>query len=119
MLSELIGPQPRDNTKDFVVRIPEHPWVAHLAAANTDLSWLTKGSGGLTIATGEVILGTPSRKTLLGRLPVGKGQIIYTGWSPAASIPHGRLPATVADERRFEDQMRIITNIAAQLYPKR
>lgn len=117
-LEEVLGPQPRDPAKDYAVRLPEHPWVAHLQEPGADVSWLDKPHGGLHLARGETIIGTSSGKAILARVPVGKGQLILTWWSPAASIPNGRDPkTTVADERRFDDQMRVITNIAAELYP--
>lgn len=117
-LAELFGFPRRDNTRDFGIRMPGHPWIAHLPTDEESLGWLTSAQGGLFMASGDVILGTPSRKALLGRLPVGKGQIIYTGISPANAMPNGRLPATVADEKRFADQVQILTNIVAELYPK-
>ena len=111
MLIELGGPQPRENAKEFAVLMPQHPWVAHLTEAGADHSWLAKGGSAIGLPKGDVLIGTATGKTLLGRVSVGKGQIIYVGWSIAASLPNGRVPPTVADERRFDDQMRVLTNI--------
>ena len=116
-LEEVLGPQPRDLSTDFAVRMRDHPWTAHLKEPGADVSWLEKQSGGLRIAAGESIVATASGKAILGRVPVGRGRIILTLWSPAASLPDGRDPqTTVADERRFDDQMRVITNIVAESY---
>jgi hypothetical protein len=113
MLIELVGPQSRGNSKEFSVLMPQHPWVAHLAQPDVDLSWLAKGGGAIGLPNGEILIGTPTGDALLGRVPVSKGQIVYVGWSIAASLPSGRVPPTVADERRFDDQMRVVTNIVA------
>ncbi len=111
MLIELGGPQPRENAKEFSVLMPQHPWIAHLAQPGADLAWLAKGGSAIGLPKGDVLIGTTTGKTLLGRVSVGKGQIIYAGWSIAGSLPNGRVPPTVADERRFDDQMRVLTNI--------
>ena len=119
MLADLFGQQWADSSKKFAVLRPEHPWIAHLTEAGADLSWLEKGGSLLGFKRGEAILGLKSGKAFLGRLPVGKGQIIYVGLAPAASLPNGRVPPTVAEEQRFETQMRIISNIVADVYPNK
>lgn len=93
---------------------PAHPWVAHLAAQEAELPWLAKG-GFMSLPKGEIVAGDKSGKCLLGQIAVGKGRIIYCGWSIAAALPSGRIPPTVADERSFDAQMRIISNIVLDL----
>lgn len=115
MFEELVGPQLRDNSKDYTIRQPKHPWVAHLAAPNTDLGFIAAGGNAPGWSKGEAILGTSSGRALLGDVRVGKGRIIYIGWSPAAALPHGRIPPKVADESRYEAQMKVITQIAAEI----
>jgi len=115
LLEELIGPQLRDSSKDFSIREPKHPWVAHLSEPNTDTGFITAGGSAPGWSKGQAILGTSSGKALLGDVKVGKGRIVYLGWSPAAAIPHGRIPPKVADEARYEAQMKVISNIAAAL----
>jgi hypothetical protein len=115
MLAEFAGTAKSDDSKAYSLLAPEHPWVAHLSRPGSDLSWLERGASPLNVQRGEVLLGTPSGRALLARVPVGKGQIVYVGWNIAASLPGGREPATLADERRYEEQMRIVANIAASL----
>ncbi|MCE9608060.1 MAG: hypothetical protein K8U03_24505 [Planctomycetia bacterium] len=115
LLEELIGPQLRDNSKDFSVRLPKHPWVEHLAEPSVDLGFVAAGGTAPGWSKGSAIIGTSSNRALLGRVPVGKGRMIYLGWSPAAALPSGRVPSTVADEARFEAQMKVMMNIAAEI----
>jgi len=119
LVEELVGPQSRDSSKDFSIRLPQHPWVAHLAAtkggSEVDTTFLAAAGGGPGWSKGETILGTSSGRALLGDAKVGKGRVVYLGWSPAAAIPHGRIPPMVADEARYEAQMQVITNIAGDV----
>ena len=116
VFEELIGEQPLNTSTEIVIKLAEHPWVKHLQLPGSDHAWLARGEVGPAFTNGEVILGTASKRTLLGRVSVGRGQIIYTGWSPAASLPHGRQASSVAAERLFEDQMRILLNIVETIY---
>ena len=115
LLEELVGPQLRDSSKDFSIREPKHPWVAHLSEPETDVGFVAAGGSAPGWSKGNAILGTSSGKALLGDVQVGKGRIVYLGWSPAAAIPHGRIPPKVADEARYEAQMKVVSNIAAEL----
>jgi hypothetical protein len=119
LVEELVGPQSRDNSKNFSILMPKHPWVAHLAAttagSEVDTTFITAAGGGPGWSKGDTILGTTSGRALLGDAKVGQGRVIYLGWSPAAAIPHGRIPPKVADEARYEAQMQVITNIAADV----
>lgn len=118
LLNEISGPPQRDGAKELAILLPQHRWVAHLAHTDTDLTLLAKGSGTMSLPKGEVLIGATAGQAILGRVQVGKGQIIYVGWSIAASLPHGRVPPTVADERRFDNQMQIITNIVTDVCPR-
>jgi len=42
---------------------------------------------------------------------VGRGQLVYLGWSPAASLPSGRLPSTLEQEALFEQQMEVLQRL--------
>jgi len=116
MLYDLTGGAVGDRSIEYLVKLPDHPWIKHLSA-NAAPDWLTKNMKPLSITRGEVVLGTANTNAALGRVPVGKGQIIYVGWSPAASLPNGRAKVTVADEDRFAEQMQVLTNIVESLYP--
>jgi hypothetical protein len=115
LVGEWLGSQPRDNGKGHSIRKADHPWLAHLKETGADTAWVESAVGGLNFAHGESLIANAGGKAILARTPVGKGQIIYVGWGPSNSLPNGRVPPKVADERRFSDQMQIITNIAQEL----
>jgi hypothetical protein len=117
-LNDTFGTQLKLNTRPIAIRKPEHPWIAHLAKAGADATWIEKASAGVTFsnAGSEVVIGSDLGKTVLGRIPVGKGQVIFSGFSPGSAVPNGREKSTVADERRFSDLMQIVTNIVGELY---
>ena len=92
--------------------------MKHLAAAK-ELPWLAeRRTSPLATSRGQVILGTTGGGAALYHLPVGQGALAYVGWSPAASIPHGRLKSTVEEEQAFEVQMQIVTNMIGDLLLK-
>ena len=105
-LEELVGTGKRE--KDAVLRLrqPDHPWLKHLPA-DKPLPWLAKGSP-LPTTKGESLIGSDSGLSLLHVAPLGKGRLIYLGWSPAVSLPNGRQPATVEQEADFEAQVAIL-----------
>jgi hypothetical protein len=117
-LAGLTGEGKREPGAQVSVQLPEHPWVKHLASAN-ELPWLSERKASpLATSRGQVILGTSNGTAALYHLPVGKGALVYVGWSPAASIPHGRLQSTVEMEEAFEEQMQIVTKIVGDLAGK-
>ena len=95
---------------------PEHPWVKHLDASQ-DIPWLGKAVSPLVVKQGDVLLGDSAGRTALVQIPVGRGRLIYCGWSPAADIPNGRTEVTISDEARFAEQMQVITNMVSELLP--
>lgn len=99
------------------LRAPEHPWLKHLDAAAPH-PWLdAKSPVALAATKGEALIASADHRSILHRVAVGQGQIIYVGWELAASMPHGRLPATVAQERGFEEQVGVLLGIHAGLFP--
>ena len=112
-LASLTGGNPKQTAVTMRIRQADHPWVKHLDA-KAEHPWLTsKNVAPLRIDQGNAIIGSADgSQALLYRLPVGKGQLIYVGWEIAESIPHGRLPSTPERERVFEDQIRILRNLA-------
>lgn len=99
---------------------PVHPWVRHLDPEGA-YPWLTwrpdPDTAPLRAGKGERVIASPGGTCLLYRVPVGKGQLIYTGWQVADSMPHGRLASTVAREKAFEEQVQILSNVVADVYP--
>jgi len=112
-LRELTGDTPRLAAAPAQILIPAHPWVAHLDAAAPHPWLVMKSAEPLRTTKGERILGTPQGLTMLGRLPVGKGALVYFGWDVAASMPHGRKPSTVETERNYEEQQQILQRVVA------
>jgi hypothetical protein len=108
-LHEVFGEGNRD-AKFAPALKPNHPWVKHLAenASNLELKALAP----LRTGRGETILGKDGISAL-HRAPLGKGEIIYVGWSIAGSLPPGRQPSTLADEANFEAQMHVLSEVAA------
>lgn len=45
------------------------------------------------------------------RIKVGKGQVVYVGWSPAGDMPHGREKSTVEMEETFLKQVRLMAEV--------
>jgi hypothetical protein len=118
-LAGLVGNGIREKDIELSVRLPNHPWVKHLAGPSPP-EWLNaKGASPLRTSQGESIIGTEAGSTTLYRVRVGKGQLIYFGWTIAQSLPSGRLPSTVEQEDVFEQQMQVLLNLVDDLYPHR
>jgi hypothetical protein len=110
-LAELVGSAVREKEPMHGIRLPDHPWVKHLAK-DVCPAWLAKGSP-LPASKGESLIGSESGMSLLHIAPLGKGRLIYLGWSPAASLPDGRQPSTVEQEADFEAQVTVLAGIIA------
>jgi hypothetical protein len=98
---------------------PMHPWLKHLDAdgAYPWLAWRPDNDNApLRAGQGERIIASPGDTCLLYRVPVGKGQLIYTGWQVADSIPNGRLASAVAREKALEEQVKILSNVVEDVY---
>jgi hypothetical protein len=114
-LAELVGTCPTQREPQYRVLQPAHPWVQHLASASAP-PWLqARSAAPLPTSRGERILGTPEGYSLLHRVSVGKGQLIYIGWETAASLPSGRLPGTIEQEEQFDQQMQVLLRIAQSI----
>jgi hypothetical protein len=108
------------------VQVPAHPWVKHLEIKKgVDASPLRPGylDAKATILVsarkGGRIIGNDNGSCTLYRVRIGKGQLIYLGWEIAAALPATRSKAsTLEQEQRYEDEMRILSNIIAELFPK-
>jgi hypothetical protein len=102
----------------MAIQKPDHPWVKHLNPKEAS-SWLNspkdKDVRPWRAGNGECIIATPDGTSLLYRLPVGKGQLIYMGWRATAALPQGRTQATEAQESAFADQAEIVFKIAADI----
>lgn len=111
-LEGIIGTGPAERGATFTVLEPDHAWLKHLTSSSGTPSWLEgRQASALRTSRGQSLIGTPAGTSVLHQVAVGRGQLIYVGWSPAASLPNGRLPATVEQEGNFEQQMRILLNI--------
>ena len=105
-----VGNGPREKDPVFHIRQPDHPWLKHLRADDSRPPWLAKGSA-IRAVGGKCLIGSEIGTSVLHVSPVGQGRLIYIGWSPAASIPHGRMASTVEQERSFEDQVKILQGL--------
>jgi hypothetical protein len=84
--------------------------VAQASDKRRPLSWLAKGTA-ISTSKGESLIGSSGGASLLHVAPVGRGRLIYVGWSPAASIPHGRMVSTVEEEEVFDAQVKILQGV--------
>ncbi|MEQ8791757.1 MAG: hypothetical protein RIC55_36175 [Pirellulaceae bacterium] len=110
-LAEFTGERTR--IVDFSPQVlkPEHAWIKHLRRGAAP-AWLTaKAARPLSTTRGESLIGDESGASLLWQARVGAGRLIYIGWSPAASLPHGRLPSTLEQETAFEQQMQVLQTL--------
>lgn len=114
VLAELTGGAARETMPVAKVQLPRHAWVKHLQSPGAP-TWLERGFSSLGVSQGECILGTAAGNAALARAPVGRGQIIHIGWTLSSSLPSGRAASTPEKEDKYEQQMQILLNIAAEL----
>lgn len=132
LLTEIVGEGRREAKPQIVILQPEHAWleplktpIARAAAlpvfrfpdekdktpppdpALDPFPWLAKGTA-IPTSKGQSLIGSPGGASLLHRAPLRRGQLIYFGWSPAASIPSGREKSSVEQELAFEVQVAVL-----------
>lgn len=96
---------------EYEVLQPKHSWLAHLDAAAKP-AWLQVASNlPLSAEAGERLIGSGRTQSLLHRQTIGKGAIIYIGFSPAAALPGGRAKETVEREAEYEAQYKILAAV--------
>lgn len=118
-LTGIVGEAPPAKEGQLSLRHLGHAWVKHLDPKVA--GWVSAARPGehlLRASKGERIIASPEGHSLLYRVRVGKGQLIYVGWEIHDSLPQTRSkPSTPEQERTFEDQMRILFEIVAEVYP--
>lgn len=113
-LSSLIGSNTLRKFDAITVQQPDHPWLKHLGGKTPE--WLpSKNFSLLRHKQGTSVIGAPGASALLDA-PIGRGRLLYVGWVPSASIPHGRVPGTVDDERRYEEQVGVLQNLVQTMF---
>lgn len=95
----------------YEVLQPKHPWVAHLESANSQALLNAANNLPLSAEAGERIIGSGRTSAILYRQMIGKGAVIYVGFSPAAALPGGRAKETVEREAEYEAQYKILAAI--------
>jgi hypothetical protein len=110
-LTEITGRGTTERAPIYSLREPTHPWLKHLAAEPAPAWFQGKLASPIRASRGESLIGSPNGSTVLYRVPVGKGQLIYIGWTISSSMPNGRKPSTIEQERAFEEQMQILLNV--------
>jgi hypothetical protein len=117
-LTRLVGPAPPNKGGPMKLLQPQHAWLKHLDGG-AEHPWLAaKSIVPLRGGRGECLIGDGTGHSLLHRVSLGKGHLIYVGWEVAASLPAGRKPGTADDERTFEDQMQILLALVDSLAAK-
>ena len=99
----------------FELLAKDHPWTKHLDGASA--SWFATPPHAeefaLKATRGERLIGDKAGHAILYRQRVGRGQLVYLGWSPAANLPATRDRASnVEHETEFEQQMQVLLSIA-------
>lgn len=95
----------------YEVLEPMHPWLKHLASESTS-AWLQGPQPvPLSAEAGERLIGAGKTQAILYRQRIGKGALIYVGFSPAASLPDGRAKETVEREEQYLQQYEILRKI--------
>lgn len=118
-LERLLGPATSGPDNTYAIRIANHPWVRDVAD-NVATPWSDPRTiAAMATRRGQAIVATESGKVALLRLPVGKGQIIYHGWTVASALPEGRKPSTVEREQAYETQFCILFNLLDDVYKQR
>lgn len=141
-LAGLTGACPPEKDIKLEILQPQHAWVKHLdprrqqqtlpvpgdpldAGAKPAGAALARGyldprnSTLLGVSKGERLIGTRGGQTALYRLSVGKGRLIYLGWQLYNYLPAGKQAASLEAEKSFEEQMQLLFNIVADVYPAR
>ena len=110
-LSEQLKLVKNAKAAEYEVLHPKHPWVAHLESAVAPA--LLKAANNLPLSAegGERLIGSGQTQSLLHRQTIGKGAIIYVGFSAAAALPGGRGKETVEREADYEAQYQILAAI--------
>ncbi|MBI4026704.1 MAG: hypothetical protein HY360_17100 [Verrucomicrobia bacterium] len=105
---------------DAKILKPSHPWVKHLDPKEAR-SWLGKLAWvcPLPVTTGENIIGDSNGQSLLWRIQVGKGQLVYVGWQMGTFLPKGRGPVpSVEQEKAWEENYKILESILSNIPEK-
>jgi hypothetical protein len=112
-LESITGTGPERTKPTYRILQPDHAWIDHLA----DDGWIARsGAAALTAETKTIIIGDPqAKRSILARIPVGKGMLVYVGWDIARFLPSGRQPSTPELESDYEDQYQIYQKIVADL----
>ena len=103
------GPQ---RTKPNYQPLKSHPWINHL-----DDVWMAKSAASPITAADEfnLIGDATAKRSILARVPVGRGLFVYMGWEASRFLPKGRLRSTVEMETAYERQYRVLERIVEDL----
>ena len=99
---------------------PGHAWVKHLQREAAPSGLRVEGLAPVECENAENVIGDPAGRSVLCRVPVGLGQIVYTGWA-MRPLRDSRRPgeleqgARLAEERAFEDQVKVLVRIAESI----
>lgn len=110
-LQSLAGTGPQ-RTKPKYRILKSHGWINHL-----DASWIVKsGASPITAADEFNLIGDPeAKRSILARVPIGRGLFVYQGWEASRFLPRGRLRSTVGMEAAYERQYRVLERMVNDL----
>lgn len=109
-LARHLGEPPRSKPGAPFIAKSTHPWLRHLGAKPP--AWLEpKRTFPLATTTGEALITSGANFATLWQANVGRGRIIYIGWSPGSKLADNRRGSTVEADAAFLEQARILSAI--------
>ena len=116
-LEKLVGSSPKHRLTEPTKIQYQHPWVSHITDGDVP-EWITARNGAAVYYNkGNSIIELVPNRTYLHHSRLGDGQLIYIAWNIFSSRPPGRVRIDPERERLFNEQIRIVENIAADLFP--
>jgi len=117
-LERHLGTPPRSTPAAPAIAKPDHPWLAHLTAAQP--AWLSfKGKFPLAATTGETVIGSGPNLPLLWQTKAGRGRIIYFGWSIGGQLTDNRRGSAVETDDAMLEQVGIFSAILDDVMKRR
>jgi len=107
-LAKHLGTPPRAKPDAPKILLPKHSWLAHLKSDSP--SWLTK-SQPVSVTTGESIIGSGVSFSLLWQTKVGRGRIIYIGWSVGGQLTDNRRGGAVESDEAMLEQVELLRRV--------
>jgi Right handed beta helix region len=103
-LTRLAGAPPRAKPETPVIANPAHPWLRGITGTP---AWLSKAFP-LAAMTGESIISAGPNFSVLWRNRVGRGRVIYIGWSIGGQLTDNRRGGAVETDAAMIEQVKVL-----------